>query len=139
MVILYFVLLQKALLFSACRCFTFVCLCVFVYQVLSETSSSKVGSYRLFSLCSRQSPEMKQSGLGRFSYERMCLTWGLMALTENYAHIHKRLLFYDSDRLVSPTASCFCLSCVLQDQLGSGSPRNTQAAALTRTLVLSYS
>uniref|UniRef100_A0A665VTQ4 Inositol hexakisphosphate and diphosphoinositol-pentakisphosphate kinase n=1 Tax=Echeneis naucrates TaxID=173247 RepID=A0A665VTQ4_ECHNA len=33
-------------------------------QVLSETSSSKVGSYRLFSFCSRQSPEMKQSGLG---------------------------------------------------------------------------
>ncbi|XP_033485102.2 inositol hexakisphosphate and diphosphoinositol-pentakisphosphate kinase 2 isoform X5 [Epinephelus lanceolatus] len=33
-------------------------------EVLSETSSSKVGSYRLFSLCSRQSPEMKQSGLG---------------------------------------------------------------------------
>ncbi|XP_060899561.1 inositol hexakisphosphate and diphosphoinositol-pentakisphosphate kinase 2 isoform X8 [Labrus mixtus] len=32
-------------------------------EVLSETSSSKVGSYRLFSLCSRQSPEMKQSGL----------------------------------------------------------------------------
>ncbi|XP_034049943.1 inositol hexakisphosphate and diphosphoinositol-pentakisphosphate kinase 2 isoform X3 [Thalassophryne amazonica] len=33
-------------------------------EVLSETSSSKVGSYRLFSFCSRQSPEMKQSGLG---------------------------------------------------------------------------
>ncbi|XP_067346545.1 inositol hexakisphosphate and diphosphoinositol-pentakisphosphate kinase 2 isoform X20 [Channa argus] len=33
-------------------------------EVLSETSTSKVGSYRLFSLCSRQSPEMKQSGLG---------------------------------------------------------------------------
>ncbi|XP_029903611.1 inositol hexakisphosphate and diphosphoinositol-pentakisphosphate kinase 2 isoform X4 [Myripristis murdjan] len=33
-------------------------------EVLSETSSSKVGSYRLFSSCSRQSPEMKQSGLG---------------------------------------------------------------------------
>ncbi|TNN32422.1 Inositol hexakisphosphate and diphosphoinositol-pentakisphosphate kinase 1 [Liparis tanakae] len=32
--------------------------------VLSETSSQKVGSYRLFSLCSRQSPDMKQSGLG---------------------------------------------------------------------------
>ncbi|XP_058485221.1 inositol hexakisphosphate and diphosphoinositol-pentakisphosphate kinase 2 isoform X10 [Solea solea] len=33
-------------------------------EVLSETSSSKVGSYRLFSFCTRQSPEMKQSGLG---------------------------------------------------------------------------
>ncbi|XP_037103516.1 inositol hexakisphosphate and diphosphoinositol-pentakisphosphate kinase 2 isoform X11 [Syngnathus acus] len=33
-------------------------------EVLSETSSSKVGSYRLFSFCSRQSPEIKQSGLG---------------------------------------------------------------------------
>uniref|UniRef100_A0AAY4DBP1 Inositol hexakisphosphate and diphosphoinositol-pentakisphosphate kinase n=1 Tax=Denticeps clupeoides TaxID=299321 RepID=A0AAY4DBP1_9TELE len=32
-------------------------------EVLSETSTSKVGSYRLFSSCSRQSPEMKQSGL----------------------------------------------------------------------------
>ncbi|KAM9317666.1 inositol hexakisphosphate and diphosphoinositol-pentakisphosphate kinase 2 isoform 7-T7 [Pholidichthys leucotaenia] len=32
-------------------------------EVLSETSSSKIGSYRLFSFCSRQSPEMKQSGL----------------------------------------------------------------------------
>ncbi|XP_058485220.1 inositol hexakisphosphate and diphosphoinositol-pentakisphosphate kinase 2 isoform X9 [Solea solea] len=32
-------------------------------EVLSETSSSKVGSYRLFSFCTRQSPEMKQSGL----------------------------------------------------------------------------
>uniref|UniRef100_A0A673CLV7 Inositol hexakisphosphate and diphosphoinositol-pentakisphosphate kinase n=1 Tax=Sphaeramia orbicularis TaxID=375764 RepID=A0A673CLV7_9TELE len=38
-------------------------LCFFFLQVLSETSSSKVGSYRLFSFCSRQSPEMKQSGL----------------------------------------------------------------------------
>ncbi|XP_052459211.1 inositol hexakisphosphate and diphosphoinositol-pentakisphosphate kinase 2 isoform X6 [Carassius gibelio] len=33
-------------------------------EVLSETSSSKGGSYRLFPSCSRQSPEMKQSGLG---------------------------------------------------------------------------
>ncbi|XP_031424901.1 inositol hexakisphosphate and diphosphoinositol-pentakisphosphate kinase 2 isoform X3 [Clupea harengus] len=33
-------------------------------EVLSETSSSKGGNYRLFSSCSRQSPEMKQSGLG---------------------------------------------------------------------------
>ncbi|XP_061621023.1 inositol hexakisphosphate and diphosphoinositol-pentakisphosphate kinase 2 isoform X7 [Phyllopteryx taeniolatus] len=30
-------------------------------EVLSETSSSKVGSYRLFSFCSRQSPDIKQS------------------------------------------------------------------------------
>ncbi|XP_054627780.1 inositol hexakisphosphate and diphosphoinositol-pentakisphosphate kinase 2 isoform X8 [Dunckerocampus dactyliophorus] len=33
-------------------------------EVLSETSSTKVGSYRLFSFCSRQSPDIKQSGLG---------------------------------------------------------------------------
>ncbi|KAM6980613.1 inositol hexakisphosphate and diphosphoinositol-pentakisphosphate kinase 2 [Aplochiton taeniatus] len=33
-------------------------------EVLSETSSSKAGSYRLFPSCSRQSPDMKQSGLG---------------------------------------------------------------------------
>uniref|UniRef100_A0A672SUF4 Inositol hexakisphosphate and diphosphoinositol-pentakisphosphate kinase n=1 Tax=Sinocyclocheilus grahami TaxID=75366 RepID=A0A672SUF4_SINGR len=32
-------------------------------EVLSEISSSKGGSYRLFPSCSRQSPEMKQSGL----------------------------------------------------------------------------
>ncbi|XP_073715372.1 inositol hexakisphosphate and diphosphoinositol-pentakisphosphate kinase 2 isoform X23 [Misgurnus anguillicaudatus] len=33
-------------------------------EVLSESSSSKGGNYRLFPSCSRQSPEMKQSGLG---------------------------------------------------------------------------
>ncbi|KAK7176082.1 hypothetical protein R3I93_000369 [Phoxinus phoxinus] len=33
-------------------------------EVLSESSSSKGGSYRLFPSCTRQSPEMKQSGLG---------------------------------------------------------------------------
>ncbi|XP_064192772.1 inositol hexakisphosphate and diphosphoinositol-pentakisphosphate kinase 2-like isoform X9 [Anguilla rostrata] len=33
-------------------------------EVLSETSSSKAAGYRLFPSCSRQSPEMKQSGLG---------------------------------------------------------------------------
>lgn len=43
-----------------------VCVACSFHQVLSETSSSKVGSYRLFSFCSRQSPEMKQSGLGRY-------------------------------------------------------------------------
>ncbi|XP_073715364.1 inositol hexakisphosphate and diphosphoinositol-pentakisphosphate kinase 2 isoform X15 [Misgurnus anguillicaudatus] len=32
-------------------------------EVLSESSSSKGGNYRLFPSCSRQSPEMKQSGL----------------------------------------------------------------------------
>ncbi|XP_051564800.1 inositol hexakisphosphate and diphosphoinositol-pentakisphosphate kinase 2-like isoform X2 [Myxocyprinus asiaticus] len=35
-----------------------------ILEVLSESSSSKGGSYRLFPSCSRQSPEMKQSGLG---------------------------------------------------------------------------
>uniref|UniRef100_A0A8C2GS35 Inositol hexakisphosphate and diphosphoinositol-pentakisphosphate kinase n=1 Tax=Cyprinus carpio TaxID=7962 RepID=A0A8C2GS35_CYPCA len=40
--------------------FCFICVCA---QVLSESSSSKGGSYRLFPSCSRQSPEMKQSGL----------------------------------------------------------------------------
>uniref|UniRef100_A0A8C5CZF8 Inositol hexakisphosphate and diphosphoinositol-pentakisphosphate kinase n=1 Tax=Gadus morhua TaxID=8049 RepID=A0A8C5CZF8_GADMO len=40
-----------------------VCVCVCV-QVLSEISSSKAGSYRLFPTWTRQSPEMKQSGLG---------------------------------------------------------------------------
>ncbi|XP_049327098.1 inositol hexakisphosphate and diphosphoinositol-pentakisphosphate kinase 2 isoform X2 [Astyanax mexicanus] len=33
-------------------------------EVLSESTASKAGSHRLFPSCSRQSPEMKQSGLG---------------------------------------------------------------------------
>uniref|UniRef100_A0A3B3T5D0 Inositol hexakisphosphate and diphosphoinositol-pentakisphosphate kinase n=1 Tax=Paramormyrops kingsleyae TaxID=1676925 RepID=A0A3B3T5D0_9TELE len=33
-------------------------------EVLSETTSTKMGTYRLFPSYSRQSPEMKQSGLG---------------------------------------------------------------------------
>ncbi|XP_047671553.1 inositol hexakisphosphate and diphosphoinositol-pentakisphosphate kinase 2 isoform X4 [Tachysurus fulvidraco] len=33
-------------------------------EVLSESSSCKAANYRLFPSCSRQSPEMKQSGLG---------------------------------------------------------------------------
>uniref|UniRef100_A0A3B4Z9P0 Inositol hexakisphosphate and diphosphoinositol-pentakisphosphate kinase n=1 Tax=Seriola lalandi dorsalis TaxID=1841481 RepID=A0A3B4Z9P0_SERLL len=65
-------MISNTLKFPCCHCLTRVsvcvcvclCACVCVYQVLSETSSSKVGSYRLFSFCSRQSPEMKQSGLG---------------------------------------------------------------------------
>uniref|UniRef100_A0AAR2IP03 Inositol hexakisphosphate and diphosphoinositol-pentakisphosphate kinase n=1 Tax=Pygocentrus nattereri TaxID=42514 RepID=A0AAR2IP03_PYGNA len=39
-----------------------MCACVLL-QVLSESASSKAGSHRLFPSCSRQSPEMKQSGL----------------------------------------------------------------------------
>uniref|UniRef100_A0AAY4D7R1 Inositol hexakisphosphate and diphosphoinositol-pentakisphosphate kinase n=1 Tax=Denticeps clupeoides TaxID=299321 RepID=A0AAY4D7R1_9TELE len=69
-------------------------------QVLSETSTSKVGSYRLFSSCSRQSPEMKQSGLGS-----QCA--GLFSTTvlggsssapnlQDYARTHRKKLSYGS-------------------------------------------
>ncbi|XP_028823914.1 inositol hexakisphosphate and diphosphoinositol-pentakisphosphate kinase 1-like isoform X5 [Denticeps clupeoides] len=69
-------------------------------EVLSETSTSKVGSYRLFSSCSRQSPEMKQSGLGS-----QCA--GLFSTTvlggsssapnlQDYARTHRKKLSYGS-------------------------------------------
>src|SRR4029434_1410890 len=57
-------------------------------QVLSETSSSKGGNYRLFSSCSRQSPEMKQSGLG-----------GCHTLTHTHTHLHTHTHTHKDARL----------------------------------------
>uniref|UniRef100_A0A3Q3FN17 Inositol hexakisphosphate and diphosphoinositol-pentakisphosphate kinase n=1 Tax=Labrus bergylta TaxID=56723 RepID=A0A3Q3FN17_9LABR len=88
-------------------------------QVLSETSSSKVGSYRLFSLCSRQSPEMKQSGLGS-----QCA--GLFSTTvlggsssapnlQDYARAHRKKfsagsLSYKDELLSMPAVKRFSVS-----------------------------
>uniref|UniRef100_A0A671WGG7 Inositol hexakisphosphate and diphosphoinositol-pentakisphosphate kinase n=1 Tax=Sparus aurata TaxID=8175 RepID=A0A671WGG7_SPAAU len=102
--------------------FSFSPLCVrvcFIHQVLSETSSSKVGSYRLFSLCSRQSPEMKQSGLGS-----QCA--GLFSTTvlggsssapnlQDYARAHRKKfstgsLSYKDELLSMPAVKRFSVS-----------------------------
>ncbi|XP_024120828.1 inositol hexakisphosphate and diphosphoinositol-pentakisphosphate kinase 2 isoform X9 [Oryzias melastigma] len=88
-------------------------------EVLSETSSSKVGSYRLFSLCSRQSPEMKQSGLGS-----QCA--GLFSTTvlggsssapnlQDYARVHRKKfssgsLPYKDELLSMPAVKRFSVS-----------------------------
>ncbi|XP_031600293.2 inositol hexakisphosphate and diphosphoinositol-pentakisphosphate kinase 1-like isoform X3 [Oreochromis aureus] len=88
-------------------------------EVLSETSSSKVGSYRLFSLCSRQSPEMKQSGLGS-----QCA--GLFSTTvlggsssapnlQDYARAHRKKfstssLSYKDELLSMPAVKRFSVS-----------------------------
>uniref|UniRef100_A0A8D3BVW4 Inositol hexakisphosphate and diphosphoinositol-pentakisphosphate kinase n=1 Tax=Scophthalmus maximus TaxID=52904 RepID=A0A8D3BVW4_SCOMX len=87
--------------------------------VLSETSSSKVGSYRLFSFCSRQSPEMKQSGLGS-----QCA--GLFSTTvlggsssapnlQDYARAHRKKyssgsLSYKDELLSMPAVKRFSVS-----------------------------
>uniref|UniRef100_A0A667ZLM7 Inositol hexakisphosphate and diphosphoinositol-pentakisphosphate kinase n=1 Tax=Myripristis murdjan TaxID=586833 RepID=A0A667ZLM7_9TELE len=87
--------------------------------VLSETSSSKVGSYRLFSSCSRQSPEMKQSGLGS-----QCA--GLFSTTvlggsssapnlQDYARAHRKKfstgsLSYKDELLSMPAVKRFSVS-----------------------------
>ncbi|XP_075897435.1 inositol hexakisphosphate and diphosphoinositol-pentakisphosphate kinase 2 isoform X10 [Nelusetta ayraudi] len=88
-------------------------------EVLSETSSSKLGSYRLFSLCSRQSPEMKQSGLGS-----QCA--GLFSTTvlggsssapnlQDYARAHRKKfstgsLSYKDELLAMPAVKRFSVS-----------------------------
>uniref|UniRef100_A0AAY4D7X1 Inositol hexakisphosphate and diphosphoinositol-pentakisphosphate kinase n=1 Tax=Denticeps clupeoides TaxID=299321 RepID=A0AAY4D7X1_9TELE len=88
-------------------------------EVLSETSTSKVGSYRLFSSCSRQSPEMKQSGLGS-----QCA--GLFSTTvlggsssapnlQDYARTHRKKLSYGSlsykdELLCAPAVKRFSVS-----------------------------
>ncbi|XP_076003131.1 inositol hexakisphosphate and diphosphoinositol-pentakisphosphate kinase 2 isoform X2 [Genypterus blacodes] len=88
-------------------------------EVLSETPSSKVGSYRLFSLCSRQSPEMKQSGLGS-----QCA--GLFSTTvlggsssapnlQDYARAHRKKfstssLSYKDELLSMPAVKRFSVS-----------------------------
>ncbi|KAM9825167.1 inositol hexakisphosphate and diphosphoinositol-pentakisphosphate kinase 2 isoform X4 [Syngnathus typhle] len=88
-------------------------------EVLSETSSSKVGSYRLFSFCSRQSPEIKQSGLGS-----QCA--GLFSTTvlggsssapnlQDYARAHRKKfstssLSYKDELLSMPAVKRFSVS-----------------------------
>uniref|UniRef100_A0A671LLM0 Inositol hexakisphosphate and diphosphoinositol-pentakisphosphate kinase n=1 Tax=Sinocyclocheilus anshuiensis TaxID=1608454 RepID=A0A671LLM0_9TELE len=89
------------------------------YYVLSESSSSKGGSYRLFPSCSRQSPEMKQSGLGS-----QCA--GLFSTTvlggsssapnlQDYARTHRKKfssgsLTYKDELLSMPAVKRFSVS-----------------------------
>uniref|UniRef100_A0A8C9WHR9 Inositol hexakisphosphate and diphosphoinositol-pentakisphosphate kinase n=1 Tax=Scleropages formosus TaxID=113540 RepID=A0A8C9WHR9_SCLFO len=88
-------------------------------EVLSETTSSKAGSYRLFPSCSRQSPEMKQSGLGS-----QCA--GLFSTTvlggsssapnlQDYARTHRKKfssgsLSYKDELLSMPAVKRFSVS-----------------------------
>ncbi|XP_030650201.1 inositol hexakisphosphate and diphosphoinositol-pentakisphosphate kinase 2 [Chanos chanos] len=88
-------------------------------EVLSETSSSKAASYRLFPSCSRQSPEMKQSGLGS-----QCA--GLFSTTvlggsssapnlQDYARTHRKKfssgsLSYKDELLSMPAVKRFSVS-----------------------------
>nr|XP_015198702.1 PREDICTED: inositol hexakisphosphate and diphosphoinositol-pentakisphosphate kinase 1 isoform X2 [Lepisosteus oculatus] len=88
-------------------------------EVLSETSSSKTGGYRLFPSCSRQSPEMKQSGLGS-----QCA--GLFSTTvlggsssapnlQDYARTHRKKfstgsLSYKDELLSMPAVKRFSVS-----------------------------
>ncbi|XP_054627775.1 inositol hexakisphosphate and diphosphoinositol-pentakisphosphate kinase 2 isoform X3 [Dunckerocampus dactyliophorus] len=88
-------------------------------EVLSETSSTKVGSYRLFSFCSRQSPDIKQSGLGS-----QCA--GLFSTTvlggsssapnlQDYARAHRKKfstssLSYKDELLSMPAVKRFSVS-----------------------------
>ncbi|KAJ8412985.1 hypothetical protein AAFF_G00105670 [Aldrovandia affinis] len=88
-------------------------------EVLSETSSSKAGGYRLFPSCSRQSPDMKQSGLGS-----QCA--GLFSTTvlggsssapnlQDYARTHRKKfssgnLSYKDELLSMPAVKRFSVS-----------------------------
>ncbi|KAJ3592979.1 hypothetical protein NHX12_005317 [Muraenolepis orangiensis] len=88
-------------------------------EVLSEISSSKAGSYRLFPTWSRQSPEMKQSGLGS-----QCA--GLFSTTvlgasssapnlQDYARTHRKKLSsgslsYKDELLSMPAVKRFSVS-----------------------------
>ncbi|XP_066511112.1 inositol hexakisphosphate and diphosphoinositol-pentakisphosphate kinase 2-like isoform X1 [Hoplias malabaricus] len=88
-------------------------------EVLSESASSKAGSHRLFPSCSRQSPEMKQSGLGS-----QCA--GLFSTTvlggsssapnlQDYARTHRKKfssgsLTYKDELLSMPAVKRFSVS-----------------------------
>ncbi|XP_030269913.1 inositol hexakisphosphate and diphosphoinositol-pentakisphosphate kinase 2 isoform X5 [Sparus aurata] len=107
-------------------------------EVLSETSSSKVGSYRLFSLCSRQSPEMKQSGLGS-----QCA--GLFSTTvlggsssapnlQDYARAHRKKfstgsLSYKDELLSMPAVKRFSVSFAKYPTNGTQDDTSTIAVA----------
>ncbi|XP_049327099.1 inositol hexakisphosphate and diphosphoinositol-pentakisphosphate kinase 2 isoform X3 [Astyanax mexicanus] len=88
-------------------------------EVLSESTASKAGSHRLFPSCSRQSPEMKQSGLGS-----QCA--GLFSTTvlggsssapnlQDYARTHRKKfssgsLTYKDELLSMPAVKRFSVS-----------------------------
>ncbi|XP_023264165.1 inositol hexakisphosphate and diphosphoinositol-pentakisphosphate kinase 1 isoform X3 [Seriola lalandi dorsalis] len=107
-------------------------------EVLSETSSSKVGSYRLFSFCSRQSPEMKQSGLGS-----QCA--GLFSTTvlggsssapnlQDYARAHRKKfstgsLSYKDELLSMPAVKRFSVSFAKHPTNGTQDDTSTIAVA----------
>ncbi|XP_061621018.1 inositol hexakisphosphate and diphosphoinositol-pentakisphosphate kinase 2 isoform X3 [Phyllopteryx taeniolatus] len=88
-------------------------------EVLSETSSSKVGSYRLFSFCSRQSPDIKQSGLGS-QYAGLFSTTVLGGSSsapnlQDYARAHRKKfstssLSYKDELLSMPAVKRFSVS-----------------------------
>ncbi|XP_012778764.1 inositol hexakisphosphate and diphosphoinositol-pentakisphosphate kinase 2 isoform X1 [Maylandia zebra] len=110
-------------------------------EVLSETSSSKVGSYRLFSFCSRQSPEMKQSGLGS-----QCA--GLFSTTvlggsssapnlQDYARAHRKKfstssLSYKDELLSMPAVKRFSVSFAKHPTNGTQDDTSTVAVAPSR-------
>ncbi|XP_046696399.1 inositol hexakisphosphate and diphosphoinositol-pentakisphosphate kinase 2 isoform X3 [Silurus meridionalis] len=61
-------------------------------EFLSETSSCKTASYRLFPSCSRQSPEMKQSGLEPLEEQQVAQLLRRFSTEQNIRHS----LFLDS-------------------------------------------
>ncbi|KAM4744563.1 inositol hexakisphosphate and diphosphoinositol-pentakisphosphate kinase 2 isoform 2-T2 [Anableps anableps] len=107
-------------------------------EVLSETSSSKVGSYRLFSSCPRQSPEMKQSGLGS-----QCA--GLFSTTvlggsssapnlQDYARAHRKKfstgsLSYKDELLSMPAVKRFSVSFAKHPTNGTQDDSSTVASS----------
>ncbi|XP_032416578.1 inositol hexakisphosphate and diphosphoinositol-pentakisphosphate kinase 2 isoform X18 [Xiphophorus hellerii] len=109
-------------------------------EVLSETSSSKVGSYRLFSI-SRQSPEMKQSGLGS-----QCA--GLFSTTvlggsssapnlQDYARAHRKKysttsLSYKDELLSMPAVKRFSVSFAKHPTNGTQDDSSTVASSASR-------
>ncbi|KAK5622985.1 Inositol hexakisphosphate and diphosphoinositol-pentakisphosphate kinase 1 [Crenichthys baileyi] len=110
-------------------------------EVLSETSSSKVGSYRLFSFCPRQSPEMKQSGLGS-----QCA--GLFSTTvlggsssapnlQDYARAHRKKfssgsLSYKDELLSMPAVKRFSVSFAKHPTNGTQDDSSTIASSASR-------
>ncbi|XP_027871467.1 inositol hexakisphosphate and diphosphoinositol-pentakisphosphate kinase 2 isoform X38 [Xiphophorus couchianus] len=109
-------------------------------EVLSETSSSKVGNYRLFSI-SRQSPEMKQSGLGS-----QCA--GLFSTTvlggsssapnlQDYARAHRKKysttsLSYKDELLSMPAVKRFSVSFAKHPTNGTQDDSSTVASSASR-------
>ncbi|XP_016518866.1 inositol hexakisphosphate and diphosphoinositol-pentakisphosphate kinase 2-like isoform X13 [Poecilia formosa] len=109
-------------------------------EVLSESTSSKAGSYRLFSI-SRQSPEMKQSGLGS-----QCA--GLFSTTvlggsssapnlQDYARAHRKKystasLSYKDELLSMPAVKRFSVSFAKHPTNGTQDDSSTVASSASR-------